>query len=166
MLERDASFDDAVLDEVSRLRGLDLGSAEHVQNMFGRKCRRNEHVHDMFVDSGALAAAQAALGERLTTATPAPDEGRAVMRARGVLERKRADDALPLLPELGPRLSQHDALALGKIRETPRLSQKTAIADAMRIAESALARGDLASFAARDLAMLRKRFSPWWRMFG
>jgi uncharacterized protein (UPF0276 family) len=156
MLERDASFDDGVLDEITRLRGLPLRS----------EIPSREHVSRSFAhgDCGSLAAAQATLAEALTTEAPSAD--RAILRARGVLERKRADDALPLLPELGPRLSQHDALALGKIRETPRLPRKTAIADAMRIAESALARAELAAFAARDLATLRNRFSPWWRVFG
>ena len=155
MLERDASFDDAVLDEVTRLRALELAPRR-------RSTTRSFVLSE--VSSAPLAAAQAKLALALTTETPTED--RAVLRARGVLERKRADDALPLLPELGPRLSQHDALSLGRIRETPRLPQKTAIADAIRIAESALEKSDLAAFAARDLSMLKKRFSPWWRVFG
>jgi uncharacterized protein len=158
MLERDAAFDDAVLGEIGRLRALDIADRPAPP--------RGEYVPNIFAGSGArgLVAAQATLAEALTTEAPTDD--RAILRARGVLVRKRADDALPLLPELGPRLSQHDALSLGKIRETPRLPQKTAIADAIRIAESALEKSDLAAFAARDLAMLKKRFSPWWRVFG
>jgi uncharacterized protein len=156
LLERDASFDDGVLDEIGHLRAVDVRpvprSAKYISNVFAGTVPPD------------LEAAQATLAEALTT--DARTDDRAILRARGVLERKRADDALPLLPELGPRISQHDALALGRIRETPRLPQKTAIADAMRIAEGALAKGDLATFAARDLAMLKKRFSPWWRVFG
>lgn len=159
MLERDASFDDAVLDEVTRLRTLDLAPRR------ARATRSSvASIASDASSAAALSAAQAKLALELTTDSPCED--RAIVRARGVLERKRADDALPLLPELGPRLSQHDALALGRIRETPRLPQKTAIADAIRIAESALAKSDLAAFAARDLQMLKKRFSPWWRVFG
>lgn len=160
MLERDASFDDAVLDEVTRLRALDLAPRRSPGSP-SIASRSSATVDGEF---SALGAAQAKLALALTTETPTED--RAILRARGVLERKRADDALPLLPELGPRLSQHDALALGRIRETPRLPQKTAIADAIRIAENALGKADLAAFAARDLSMLKKRFSPWWRVFG
>lgn len=156
LLERDASFDDDVLGEVGRLRDVSLRS--------GIAARESAPSTFAEGDARSLAAAQARLAEALTTEAPTDD--RAILRARGVLERKRADDALPLLPELGPRLSQQDALALGKLRQTPRLAQKTAVADAMRIAESALAKSELAAFAARDLAMLRRRFSPWWRVFG
>ena len=75
-----------------------------------------------------------------------------------MLERKRADDALPLLPELGPRLAAPEALSLGRISETPRLATMTAVADAMRIAEAARQVPELARSAARDGAMLRARF--------
>jgi len=159
LLERDASFDDAVWAEIARLRGV-LAPIDKIVSSADRIVSSADSV----VGSGELAAAQAAIARNLTTDVPTEDV--AVLRARAVLERKRADDALPLLAELGPRLSQHDALSLGRIRETPRLPAKTAIADAMRIAEAALGRPDLAACAARDLATLKKRFSPWWRVFG
>lgn len=150
LLERDAAFDDAVFDEVARLRSI-------VDAMPGRPSPPREHAHGMLIDDAApLAAAQARLAEALTSSTPTDDV--AIARARGVLERKRADDALPLLPELGPRLSQHDALALGRIRETPRLPSMTAVADAMRIARAARERSELAPAAERDLARLEARF--------
>lgn len=159
LLERDASFDDGVLDEITRLRSLSV-SAKRAG--IERPATAAGTVSSG--DTPGLAGTQARLALDLTSSAPTDD--RAVVRARAVLERKRADDALPLLPELGPRLSQHEALALGRIRETPRLPQKTAIADAVRIAESALTKNELAAFAARDLAMLKKRFFPWWRVFG
>jgi hypothetical protein len=93
----------------------------------------------------------------LTSESPTHDA--AIARARAVLVRKRADDALPLLPELGARLSTCEALALGRIAETPRLPSMTAVADAMRIAEAARSRAELAMSAARDLERLRARFA-------
>jgi hypothetical protein len=81
------------------------------------------------------------------------------VRARGILERKRADDALPLLPELAARIAPHDALALGRIPEVPRLATMTAVADAMRIADAARDVPALARFAMRDSALLHARFA-------
>jgi hypothetical protein len=82
-----------------------------------------------------------------------------VVRARGVLERKRADDALPLLPELAARIATCDALALGRIPDVPRLATMTAVADALRIADAAREVPALARFAMRDGALLRARFA-------
>ena len=106
----------------------------------------------------ALALAQSDLAEQLTR----PDPGAAplaILRARSVLERKRADDALPLLPELSARLAPQDALTLGRIGDVPRLRTMTAVADAMRIADAARAVPELARSAARDGALLRARFA-------
>jgi hypothetical protein len=76
-----------------------------------------------------------------------------------VLERKRADDALPLLPELAARIATDDALALGRIPDVPRLATMTAVADALRIADAAREVPALARFAMRDGALLRARFA-------
>jgi len=115
-------------------------------------------LRDAELPSENLALAQAALADLLTR----PDPGAAapaVLRARGILERKRADDALPLLPELAARIAPHDALVLGRMTEVPRLAAMTAVADAMRIADAARAVPELARAAMRDGALLRARFA-------
>jgi hypothetical protein len=93
------------------------------------------------------------------TRPEAGDASAPVVRARGVLERKRADDALPLLPELAARIATDDALALGRIPDVPRLATMTAVADALRIADAAREVPALARFAMRDGALLRARFA-------
>lgn len=93
------------------------------------------------------------------TRSVAGDVSIEIVRARGILERKRADDALPLLPELAARIAPHDALALGRITDVPRLATMTAVADALRIADAARDVPALARFALRDGALLRARFA-------
>lgn len=159
MLERDGSFDDlgAILAEVETLRRV----RGHAQRS-SRPPSPPPQAAPLDAPSEAtatLAAAQATLAERLIDATEPADATVALRRARVVLERKRADDALPLLPTLASRICTGEALALGRIAETPRLPAMNAIADAMRIAESALARPHLAAAAARDGLVLRARFA-------
>jgi len=166
LLERDADYDAhvAILKEAARLRDLGrdapLGSggtekSEKIAKFAKEKLAKSFANSALFSD--ALALAQSRLAEELTV-HDAPHASPAVVRARGVLERKRADDALPLLPELAMRIAPHDALALGRIAEVPRLASMTAVADAMRIAEAACAVPELARSAMRDGALLRARF--------
>lgn len=159
MLERDGSWGDlgAILAEVDVLRSVRAGAERS-----SRKRSTPPEVSSVEPSSEAttaLAVAQATLAERLTTVETPPDANDALRRARIVLERKRADDALPLLPMLASRICTNEALSLGRIAETPRLPAMNAIADAMRIAESALARPHLAAAAARDGLVLRARFA-------
>lgn len=151
LLERDAGLDahESIMGEIARLR--DTGDRE------GREPSVAPTIASEAFGAETLAADQAALALALTTQSPSEDA--AILRARGILERKRADDALPLLPELGGRLAQHEALRLGRIPVIPRLPSMTAVADAMRIAEAARAVPDLARAAVRDGAILRARFA-------
>lgn len=79
-------------------------------------------------------------------------------RSRGVLERKRADEALPLLPTLSGFDASRE-LALAVVRASPRARTMAGIADAFRIAQRAGDEGALREAAARDLLVLRARFS-------
>ena len=153
LLERDAGLDahTQILAEVAQLRAsraADLRALPHAVEPPGLEGHG---------DSKKLSAEQAVLAEQLTTSAATDDV--AILRARAVLERKRADDALPLLPELGGRLAQHDALRLGKIQAIPRLASMTAVADAMRIADAAREVPELARAAVRDGAILKARFT-------
>ncbi len=153
ILERDAGYDDhvAILDEVARLRDLPRALPPVPVPVPAPA------PAPVPARAPALGLSQAALADALTRSDP---EGLStpIVRARTVLERKRADDALPLLPELSARLAPHDALTLGRIPERPRLATMTAVADAMAVAEAARAVPDLARFALRDSALLRARF--------
>jgi len=156
LLERDANFDthEEVLAEVAQLRS--MSRVDRVVAHDGPPTRIRASVVPF--ETMDLAHAQAAMAEALTR----PDAGEAspeVVRARGVLERKRADDALPLLPELGARIATREALALGRIPDVPRLATMTAVADALRIADAAREVPALARFAMRDGALLRARFA-------
>lgn len=164
LLERDADYDAhvSVVAELDRLRQITHGH-EAPKNASRSAPAPRSPSAALFESSrlgviSPLGPAQNALAEELTRAV-ATGLAPAVLRARGVLERKRADDALPLLPELAARLAPHDALALGRIGETPRLPAMTAVADAMRIADAARSVPGLARSALRDGALLRARFA-------
>jgi len=157
MLERDASFEnvEAVLGEVHRLRNVPRGSRDRDRDRDRERSRSRSPLPDP--PSPNLEESQSVLAEALTRAEASQDA--AIERARGILVRKRADDALPLLPELALRITPSDALRLGKIASTPRLPQMTAVADAMRIAEAARAVPELSGAASRDAMLLRARFA-------
>jgi len=168
LLERDANYDAhaEIFVEAQRLRemGRELQGSSEARN---RKGAGEGNLLRRFSSPAPfrapelpcdLALAQSNLAEQLTR-SDAGDASPAIVRARTVLERKRADDALPLLPELGPRIGAHDALMLGRIPEMPRLATMTAVADAMRIAEAARKVPALARAAMRDGALLRARFA-------
>jgi len=153
LLERDAGLDAhaQILAEVAQLRASRADELRPLPRVVAAPAVAAE------AEGAKLASEQAVLAERLTTSAATDDV--AILRARAVLERKRADDALPLLPELGGRLAQHDALRLGKIQVVPRLASMTAVADAMRIADAAREVPELARAAVRDGAILRARFT-------
>jgi uncharacterized protein len=160
LLERDAAYDaeGAILGEVDRLgRMHDDAETTNPARVADRAAARPAGGGRPS-PSASLAAGQDALAEQLTR-SDAAGLSPAVVRAREVLERKRADDALPLLPELASRLAPGDALALGRIKESPRLAAMTAVADAMRIASAARDVPALARSAMRDGALLRARFA-------
>jgi uncharacterized protein (UPF0276 family) len=173
LLERDADLDDAeaIFGEVDRLRsiarpiaGPDARRAPPPRD--ARPTPVGDHAATPAAPASAkadataaLASAQASLARRLTDPNVGPDEGQALRRARGVLERKRAEEALPLLPRLGPKLTFERAIDLGQIRKTPRSPALAAVADALRIAEAAMALPELAPAATPDWLCLRARFA-------
>lgn len=180
LLERDAGFEGhaaEIVAEVERLRAMPRGPAERGEREPRRRSREASTSTSTSTTTGTtgaegwdgdrdgegegdspLAREQAEMAEVLTRGE-AGDVSDAIVRARGILERKRADDALPLLPELAVRLAPHDALVLGRIADVPRLPAMTAVADAMRIADAARDVPELARFALRDGALLRARFA-------
>ncbi|WP_437679679.1 DUF692 domain-containing protein [Sorangium sp. So ce131] len=114
--------------------------------------------------SAALALAQAHVAELLTAPRdPAPDAARPfdpgeIARSRAILQRKRVDDALPLLPRLAPHRGVVERLAARCVDASPRAPRLTAVADAIRIAGAAQADARLAPDAIVDRLLLRARF--------
>ena len=161
LLERDAGFEriEDVLAEVERLRAHDSNHPFAVRR--GRPPAPPRPAGERAPELEALQAATAERlvgdGASLARAGIALDE--ATRRARGILERKRVDDAMPLLPSLASRLSIDDARALVGLADRPRAPRMVAIDDARAIARSARSRPELAAAAAEDELALDARFS-------
>lgn len=84
----------------------------------------------------------------------------ALARARGILERKRVDDALPLLGNLAPHVPGLRSLAEDVMRRTARAPHGAGPRDALRIASAATERGgEIGEAALRDRLLLRARFA-------
>lgn len=156
LIERDANFDFAELSrELAALRA--LPRTETVPRV-----RNSRDVCDS--DPRELAAAQADLASQLAgvATKPTPLSTRIGLtqldRARGILHRKRFDDALPLLANLSRLSTRVRDLAATALPPT-RPSSRAAPADAWRIAEVALADPELADAAAVDRLLLRARFT-------
>ncbi|WP_437736084.1 multinuclear nonheme iron-dependent oxidase [Sorangium sp. So ce1335] len=117
------------------------------------------------VDAPALAAVQARVAELLTAPNepPSPDGARPfdaaeIARSRAILQRKRVDDALPLLPRLSAHREAAARIAALCVEASPRAPRLAAVADALRIAQAAEADARLAPEAAVDRLLLRARF--------
>jgi hypothetical protein len=99
----------------------------------------------------------------LLGAPPTPASGHdfdptALARTRAVLQHKRVDDALPLLPRLSAHGGAVRTLAFRALARTPRAHRAAGIVDARRIADAAIADARLAAAARRDRLELRARF--------
>jgi uncharacterized protein (UPF0276 family) len=82
----------------------------------------------------------------------------ALTRTREVLQRKRVEDALPLLPRLATHGDAVAPIARAAVDASPRPARGAAFSDAMHIATAALAAPSLAADARVDLLVLRARF--------
>ncbi|WP_437800676.1 multinuclear nonheme iron-dependent oxidase [Sorangium sp. So ce693] len=114
--------------------------------------------------ASALAEVQARVAELLTSPVDPPPEAVApfdaedVARSRAILQRKRVDDALPLLPRLSPHREAVARLGALCVEASPRAPSLTAVADALRIAAAAVDDARLAPEAIVDRLLLRARF--------
>jgi uncharacterized protein len=166
VLERDQGFPPfaELTAEVERLRGM-------VRNTPARPGRPTAAAPPVDVAAEVrvlrrMQERQALVAELLTdVAPPAPGDGsefgaEALARTRAVLQHKRVDDALPLLPRTAAAGQPARALALRTLREAPRAPRAAGIADALRIADAAAADPELAPHALRDRLELRSRFAP------
>ncbi|WP_437726676.1 DUF692 domain-containing protein [Sorangium sp. So ce861] len=114
--------------------------------------------------AAALAAVQARVAELFTAQRePSPADVRPfaadeVARSRAILQRKRVDDALPLLPRLASHREAAARLGARCVEASPRAPRLAAVADALRIAAAAAADERLAAEALVDGLLLRARF--------
>lgn len=160
VLERDAGFPrfDDLAGELARIRSMPRSPSRPPS-----PSRQPTPSPGRSPSSSPLADAQSSLAALLTSsASPSADDvtrfgATAIARARGVLQRKRVDDALPLLPLLARR-AEIAPLALACVERAPRPESGVAIADAFAIADVAAADAALADDAKRDRLVLRARF--------
>jgi uncharacterized protein (UPF0276 family) len=111
----------------------------------------------------ALIERQARLAQWLTgdapdAATPLGFDGAALRRSRAILEHKRVDEVMPLLPRTAALGEVARAVAFEALRGAPRAACAQGVADAFRVAWSAGRDPRLASAAGGDLLELRSRF--------
>jgi uncharacterized protein len=164
ILERDAGFPPfaETAAEVNRLRGI---SARHGPARLPSvaACVTPPRSGAPPGGSGSLAKRQARLAEWLTgdVAGVADTFGfdvTGLLRTRCVLQHKRVDEALPLLPRTAALGEVARASAFEALRHAPRPDRSFGIADAFRIAHEAGRDPRLAQAARHDLLELRSRF--------
>lgn len=163
LLERDAGFPafGELRAELDRLRELLRQSPE--RERAPRAAVATEPLADRA--ARAMAERQEAVAGWLTSVAP-PDGAdvaafgaEAVARTRIVLQRKRLDEALPLLPRTSARGEAARSIAWNAVRRLERAPRGAGIADALRIADAAAAAPELADAAQRDRLELRSRFA-------
>lgn len=107
-----------------------------------------------------LVAQQSALADALLDAAPlAHFDPISIARTRAILNDKRIDDALPMLPRLSRYRHRVETLVRPHVHHWPRPDAMVGPADALRIAALAEKDAPLAYDAAYDRLMLRARFA-------
>lgn len=156
VLERDGSFPEfeETAQELNALRSLQASAPP--RRLAGSVSDRLIPEHD----PGPLAEAQSRLAEALVANAEAPElDPIALARTRAVLNEKRIDDALPMLPRLSRHRAHVEAIVRPHLHHWPRPDLLVGPADALRIAELAVGDAHLAGDARFDRLMLRARFS-------
>jgi uncharacterized protein (UPF0276 family) len=161
MIERDANIVFGELAaELATIRALPRGGGEGLRRAIPR-----EPVPLPQGDIVRLACEQAAVAGELagrgpiTSAVAQRIGTGAIERSRGILERKRIDDALPLLMNLGRSPCEVRRVAEQTLAAIARAPHAVAPTDAWHIAEAALGEPELAASARLDLLLLRARFA-------
>ncbi|WP_437817054.1 DUF692 domain-containing protein [Sorangium sp. So ce1078] len=166
LLERDGDFPPfaALAAELATARELARSAPPRHASPPSRAAPLEFFTDDPPADAPELAAVQARVAELLTDpGEPSPADVRPlaaeeVARSRAILQRKRVDDALPLLPRLASHREAAARLGARCVEASPRAPRLTAVADALRIAAAAEADERLAPEAIVDRLLLRARF--------
>lgn len=158
LIERDAAFPHftELRTEVERCRSLlqHAGAPRKIPAPIPAQPATN-------ADFTAIEQAQHAIAQLLVD-IEIPEEThfdrQAISRSRAILQRKRVDEALPLLAFLAPHRSDVQQIAHQVIAEIPRPAKLAGISDAIEIARRATESTALRSAAERDLFSLETRF--------
>jgi uncharacterized protein (UPF0276 family) len=160
MIERDANISFADLaTELDAIRALPRG-VEVLRRVIPR-----DAVPLAQGNIARLAADQAQVAAELVGRGPITSQigqrigADAIERSRGILERNRIDDALPLLMNLGRAPVELRQVAERTLAGIPRPPHAVAPTDAWHIAEAAVGEPALAAAARLDLLLLRARFA-------
>ena len=162
LLERDGNFDSfdlaSDMQTLARLRAVDplaeapaLAKQDGPLELSAPLAELQQEVAQLLTTE--LTGAQST-GSEGSLAAAIGDE--ALARSRTILERKRVEDALPLLPRLS-RAPNVQALAERVIRELPRMPARNAHRDALAIARAASEQPALFLAAELDRLLLRAR---------
>jgi len=162
MIERDANITLAELaEELRAIRRLPRGTSDGslpIEKSVGIKL--DDEAHEVLAREQAQLAAELAGTAAIGTSEISRRIGRdAIARSRGILDRKRIDDALPMLMHLGRTPAPVRELAERVLPTKTRAPRKAAPTDAWHIAEAALAVPELAAAARIDVLLLRARFA-------
>jgi uncharacterized protein (UPF0276 family) len=163
VLERDQGFPpfEELAAEAERLRRLAVIAPRRSRRppAAPREPRPVEAAESGLGERQALVAAMLTDVDGPAPSQAAPFGATAIARTRAVLQHKRVDDALPLLPRTAAAGARARDLALRTVQGLPRARHAAGVADAMRIAGAAAEDPDLATHALRDRLELRARFS-------
>ncbi|MFO0554665.1 MAG: DUF692 domain-containing protein [Polyangiaceae bacterium] len=166
VLERDAHFEpglDPLVKELERASAL-RPSATRTTGSTAAERRAPAPLAVEAAELHALAERQESVAELLVgAASPsgalAEQIGEtALLRTRKLLERKRVDDALPLLANLQARGAAVGHVAAHVVARLPRGPRRQGLTDAWLIAVASLAERALADDARRDRLLLRASF--------
>jgi uncharacterized protein (UPF0276 family) len=167
ILERDAQFPPfaELVSEVGRLREIAARPAIAPSQFDRADAPRQAPAAALVAGTEPLAERQARLADWLTADAPAAAttigfDGAALRRTRSVLQHKRVDEVMPLLPRTAALGELARAAAFEALRHAPRAVRATGVADAFHVARSAGRDPRLAEAAGRDLLELRSRFAP------
>ncbi len=158
VLERDGRFPpfEETARELAALRALS-GAATVRERVV--ESQRSDSIDNPLPDGrGSLGAQQVALAEALVGGGAPPFDPVGVTRTRAVLDEKRIDDALPMLPRLSRHRDEIEAMVRPHVHHWPRPDVLVGPADALRIADLALGQARLAVDARWDRLLLRARF--------
>lgn len=160
LIERDANIAlDELAAELDAMRALQRGtSASPPPSALDRVPPPAEAHGELATAQAELAGALAGRGAIASSIARRVGVA-AIERSRGILERKRVDDALPLLVNLGRTPALLREVAARAIAMHARPARRVGPTDAWHIAEAALAEPALAAAARLDLLLLRARFA-------
>jgi hypothetical protein len=163
VLERDGRFPPfrETVSEIGRLRA--IASRHGAERPRPSAWSPSRPPGSEAVGVGSLTERQARLAEWITGDAPAEGamwgfDAAALRRTRAVLQHKRVDEVMPLLPRTAALGEVARGTAFEALRRAPRSTRTLGVTDAFRVARLAARDPRLAPAAVEDLLELRSRF--------